>query len=309
MALSSNAAAELLNPAAATVFFKAYEALARVYTQWCNVETSVKAYEESFRVSGIGSFVTKPEGTPVAYDEPVVGDRKRTLHSTFALGIRIPMELMEDDQFGVIARMPDDLGESARDHEERLTHALLNDAWAGASFTGMPEGDGTARSLYNTGHVPMKATGTDSNRASPGVAFSVTGLQDAVTNVELQTNEEGREIIRTAAIVVHHPNERWNVETILRTDRLPGSADNDINLVATSQLGIVNVSTPYLTDTDGWHLLTNKERHSLKLFRRKGLAFDRGRDMDTFDSKFTAHWRGHATFDDWRGCYGSAPGV
>ena len=97
MPISSAQAAELLNPAHAFIFYKELEMDAPVHPRVVNVETSKRAYEESMRISGLGTLVLKAEGTPVAYDEPVIGDRKRTLNATYALGYRVPMELIEDD--------------------------------------------------------------------------------------------------------------------------------------------------------------------------------------------------------------------
>jgi hypothetical protein len=309
MALSSAAASELLNAAVANVHFKEYSMIPMIHPQVVNVETSERAYEEAFRVSGIGSFVLKPEGTPVSYDEPLVGDRMRTLNATYALGIRLPMELIEDDQFGIVMRMPQDLGESARDHQERLAFAPFNDAFTGTTFTGMPEGDGTRRSLCNTGHVPMKAGGTRSNRLAPGVALSTTAIRDMVTIMELTTNEEGRQIRLEPAVVLVHPNNRWTAEVIFETTQEPGTTNNDINPSTQSRLGVRTVRSPYLTDTDGFFLLSAKRRHSVMMVRRKGVTLDRGNDMDTFDRKFTGHYRAHAKFESDFGVVGSAPGT
>lgn len=309
MALSSSEARELLHPWVTQIFYKHLMMIAPVYPQFMNVETSVRAYEETFRVGGVGSFQLKVEGTPVSYDEPVVGDRKRTLNSTYALGIRIPMELTEDDQHGIVAQFPADLGDSGRDHQERIAHAPWNDAWAGATFTGMPEGDGTRRSLYNTGHVPMKAGGTQSNRAAPGVALTQTGLQDAITNLRLTQDEQGRQVQVQPAVLLIHPNNEWNAAELLESTTKPNTAEGTVNVVSASRLGLRVVSSPYLTDDDAFQVIAAKRQHSVKLYRRKGVTMNQGQDMDTFDSKYNAHWRGHATFDEWRGTYGSAPGT
>lgn len=309
MAISSSVARELVNIASAMVHFKQYSMLPMVHPKWTNVTTSEKAYEESFRAAGVGTFVLKREGTPVAYDEPVIGNRKRELHATYALGYRIPMELMEDDQFGIIAQMPGDLGDSGRDHQERLAHAPINDAFAGATFTGMPEGDGTRRSLCNTGHVPMRGLGTQSNRISPGAALSTTSLREAITILELTQSEEGRQTPLQPAILLIHPNERWNAEQLLESTQEPFTSENQINPTTRARLGIAIVRSPYLTDTDAFFVMARKGQHSVKMVRRKGLTMDTGRDMDNFDSKHTAHYRAVAHFADWRGVVGSAPGT
>jgi len=310
MPISSAQAAELLNPAHAFIFYKELEMEPLTHPQVVNVTTSRRAYEESMRVSGLGTLVLKAEGTPVAYDEPVIGDRKRTLNATYALGYRVPMELVEDDQHGIVAQFPADLADATKDHTDTLAAGPYNDAFAGGTFTGMPEGGaGTRRSLCNTGHVPLKTTGTQSNRASPGVALSVTGIQDGVTNMRLTQSEEGRDTPIRPTTLLHHPNDAWTAAAILESEHEPFTAENQINTVKGSRLGISPVDWPKLTDTDAWFLLAEGRKRSVKFYRRKPATFDRGRDMDTFDSKFTVHYRAHPTFDDWRGVYGSAPGL
>ena len=72
---------------------------------------STKAFEDGMRVSALGSFATKPEGTPVGFDDPISGTRVRTVHTTYALGFRVTMEMKEDDLFNIIEQMPADLGD------------------------------------------------------------------------------------------------------------------------------------------------------------------------------------------------------
>ena len=161
-------APELLEPWVTKIFFDRLNMIETIYTQIFNMVPSTKAFEDTFEVSTLGTFVLKPEGTPVSYDDPVQSGRKRVVNETFALGFRVTMEMMEDDQHRIISQMPNDLGDSARDHKENLAHALLNDAFtaaATATFTGIPEGDGVPRNLCNTGHIRLKDGGTSSGRS------------------------------------------------------------------------------------------------------------------------------------------------
>jgi phage major head subunit gpT-like protein len=307
MATFTSTLPEILEPWVKKIFIKEYNMIEVLYTQVFNVVGSTKAFEDTFQVAALGTFILKPEGAPISYDDPVQSLRKRVVHQTFALGFRVTMEAMEDDQHRIISKMPADLADSARDHKENLAWGLFNDAFAGLTFTGMPEGDNIRRSLCNTGHIRLKDGGTSSNQLSPGVALSVSGIEAAVTNFRLTLSEEGRQINITPRVLVTHPNEEFNAAQLLQSDKEPFTDENQINTVSTNRLGLGVIHVPYLTDTDAWWLMSSKNQHSVVWYNRKGMTFERNKDAQTKDSLWDAHYRASVTFDDWRGVVGSQP--
>ena len=304
MATFTSTAPDLLEPWVTSIFFNTYSQLEELLGKVFNVKTSTKAFEDSFAVSNLGAFMLKPEGTPINYDDPVQSGRKRTVHSTWALGFRVTMEMMDDDQHSIISRMPESLGRSARHTREVQAWNRLGNAFTGAA-TGIPEGDGITRSLCNTGHIRLKDLGTSSNQASPGVAFSVSGLEDAITNFRLTQDDAGLRINLMPKQIVHHPNDEFVVMQVLDSQQEPYTADNQINTM--SRMGLTSVSVPYFTDTDNWFLLAEKSQHSLCFYERKKLEFARNKDAQTKDALFDGLMRFSVTHDDWRGVYGSAP--
>ena len=153
---------ELLERDEKDIFFKNFGMIPLMYTKLFTTKKSTKAYEDGMRVAGMGTFHTKAEGTPIGFDDPVSGTRVRTVHTTYGLGFRVTMEMSEDDQEGIISQMPADLGDSARDHQERLAWSLVNDAFSGSTYTGLTDGS-TAVSLCNGTHTALK-TGTTQSK-------------------------------------------------------------------------------------------------------------------------------------------------
>lgn len=304
---TSGTAPDLLEPWVTAIFFKRFGMIDPLYPQAFNTVPSTKAFEDTFAVSPLGTFVLKPEGTPISYDDPVQSGRKRVVHSTYALGFRITMEMMEDDQHGIMKRMPEDLADSARNHKENLAWSLFNTAFVATSFTGIPEGDGQARAMCATNHIRLKDGGTSSNRLNPDVAFSVSGLQSAITNFDLTQDDSGRYINLTPKTVIHHPNDRFTVAQVLDSTQEPFTSDNQINAVSASRMGLSSLSVPYLTDTDNWWLSAGNDQHSRKWYNRKDLDMGRDKDSQTRDALFDALYRASVTFEDWRGIVGSAP--
>lgn len=290
---------ELLEPFVTRIFFKQFQQLELLYPQLFSVVPSKRAFEDTFAVSPLGTFALKPEGTPISYDDPVQGARKRVVMQTFALGFRVTMEMMDDDQHNIISQMPADLGDSGRDHQENLAWAVLN-----TGFTNVPAGLDSL-GLWNTAHVHLKAGGPSSNSLSPGVAMSVAGVEAAVTNFELTQDESGRQIRVSPTMIVIHPNERFNTVRVLESTQEPSTANNAVNPV--NRLGLNVLRVPYLTDTDAWSMWGSKSQHSLTWYDRMEMNFSRNKDAQTKDSLFDGMYRAQVTFDDWRGTVGSQP--
>lgn len=297
-------APELLEPWVKRIFFRTYTDRALQYDQIFNVVTSGRAFEDTFYIAGLGAYTVKPEGVPITYDSPVQGDRKRTVMLTFALAFRVTMEMMQDDQHGVISKMPADLGTSARYSMETLAFGLINDSFTGATYVGLPEGDGTRRALVSTGHVFLRDTvSTWSNALSPAVAVSVSGIEAALTLYSNQQNEEGRYVNLSPSILLTGTALQWTVRKLLDGEREPFSADNTENPIADE--GLTPMKSPHISSDTRWWLLAPKGDHSLTFYQRKGVAFSEATDSDTFDRKFMSHWRGNVTFDEPRGVVGS----
>lgn len=302
MATTRGLAPELLEPDMKKIFFNRLTMQPPVFPQVFNVESSTKAFEDFLRMAGLGTFALKPEGTPVSYDDPIQGERVRTVHSTYALGFRVTMEMMDDDQHGIIRRMPADLGDSASDHRENLAWGLFNDAFAGTTYQGM---DG--RALCSALHANLKTGTVQDNTVTPGVALGLSGLQSALINMRTTTNESDRFIQLRPQTLLIHPDNEFQAAQLLESERIPGSADNDINSVRSSRIGVTPVVTPYLTDTDAWFLLATKTQHTVTWFNRKSVTMERSRDSQTKDALFDAHYRASVAFYDWRGVVGSQP--
>jgi hypothetical protein len=297
---------ELLETRLRRVYINNY---GRTPSQWekiANIESSTQAHEDTIRVAGLGLLVLKPEGTPVSYDDPVQGTRKRVVHQTYALGFRVTMEMMDDEQYNVIEKMPADLGDATREHKEILFWSMFNDAFAGATFSEVDPG-GSAIPLCGT-HTFLRsgtAGSTFANFLSPTVALGVSGIESALTKFQLTPNESGRYIqIRPEWLVVHN-NEAHKAYQLLETEKEPYTNENQVSTVRSSRTGLKPLETPYLTDTDSWFLVSPKSQHQIKWYNRMKVAFSRDKDAQTKDALFDAMYRASVTWDDWRGVVGS----
>ncbi|GAF84409.1 unnamed protein product [marine sediment metagenome] len=299
----------LLAPGLKKITFKAFAMEPLRFPELFNVEGSTKPYEDLLDVAGMGAFAAKPEGTPISYKDPQQGNKLRTVHSTYALGFRVTMEMMQDDQYSIINKMPADLGDAARHSQETLVWGLVNDGWSGSTYTGF---DGLR--LFHTAHDAASSAGalhpessSDSNQASPGVALSVTGLEAAITAMRTTTGPEGRYNPTRPATLVIHPDNEHEAARILQSEKEPFTNENQINTMKSSRTGISDLSVPYLSDVDAWSLFAVKSQHSLVVYKRMPLTFSNGTDSQTKDALYDGMYRMSVSFSDWRGTYGSAP--
>lgn len=296
---------EVFEARQAEILFKGYSMQETLYTRIFNVETSNKAYEDWFEVTGLGVFRLKPEGSPITYDDPVQGTRRRIVHNTSAMGYRVTMEAMEDAQYDVIDQQPKDMGEAAREHDEITAWTLFNSA---TDATNYPTGDGLA--LASTAHTiykPKGATTTYSNLASPGVALSVTGLEAALTSMLLTKSREDRFIPLTPSFLVVNPTQGHLAYQLLNTEKEVFTNENQVSTVSSSRTGIQPVLVPYITDTDDWALVSAKSQHKLCYYVRKKLTFSSSTDSQTKDRLFDAIKRNSVVAKTWQGTYFSRP--
>lgn len=305
MATFRGLAPELLEPWVTKIFYQTYAMIEEKWPMLFNTERMTTAFRDTFGMAGLGRFQVKPEGVPVGYSDPVQGDRKRTTVLTYGLGFRITEEAREDDQHGMVQRLPGDLALSARDSRERLAWGLVNDGHTGTTYKGLPEGDGTRRSLWNSGHKRLRDNGTWSNKADPGSDLSEAGIEAAMINFRKMTSEEDRFISVKPQTLLLPPELEWDAMRLLDTRDRVGSADNDINTV--NRMGLTPMVVEYLTDPDGWSLWGPKgeQGHTLVFLDRRALNRRSGTDAQTGDTYFIATYRAEVDFDEARGTYGS----
>lgn len=295
---------EAMETRAKEYFFKNFTMLPLMFPNLFSRRPSTKRFEDRIRAAGFGTFQEKAEGMPVAFDDPMEGQRRRSTHTVFGLGYRATWEAIEDDQWNILDQMPSDLGDAARDHQERTAWAVENDGYTGASFTGL---DGL--SLYNTAHTSLRpGVGTQSNSLTPALALGIPGLEAAMNAARVVLSEEGRQVNIMLRKLLYHPNLQHTAFVLLDTKYRTGSSDNDSSTVATTRSGITPVEdqgVPYLTSQMAWSIHSSGRKEALLWYDRAQLFFERGRDSVTFDQLHWAAYRAHAAVAEWRGHFGS----
>lgn len=298
---------ELLEAKADQVFFKTFMEKPQRYKAFAKVERTTKAYRDDIRLAGTGRFQLMPEGMPVAFTNIVQGQLRRETVFNFALALRVSRNAREDERWDMINRFVADLGDSAGDSVDRFAHGPINDGHTGAVYLGLFEGDGQRRSLWNTGHVPLRNTAaTQSNRLNPGSAFIADGVKSAMNIFQTMQSEEERYISVEPDMVLAHPDLRWDIETLLDSRNIPGSGDNDVNVVAGNRIGVKPTYSEKITDTDSWSLWKSG-KDAVVYLEREALRRQTTTDDLTQDFIYMAFYRCNILIGEWRWTVGSAP--
>lgn len=297
---STGFAPELLYPGLAAIWGQSYGDYPTKYSLFFQMKTSNKRFEKEQEMSGFTLASVKDEGDSVDYARLTQGFQKEYNHTTYGLGAIITRELMEDDQYNVIQKVPALLAGALRRTEETVAHNVLNNGFD-AAFTGA---DGVA--LFSTAHPNSgSGGGTQANTPTTASDLTETSLEAAVIAVrDFRDANNQRIMVEPRKLVVQNQNF-FNATKILKTEYKVGTADNDVNVL--SSMPIELVATSYLTDPDAWFLTTSVE-NGLTFYRRRAAGIERDNDISTQNLAIVTTTRFDTGWTDWRGVYGS-PGA
>jgi hypothetical protein len=296
MVMVRGAFSNLLAPGFRKIVFETYKERPTEGDKWINMNQSKRAYEEDFPIAGFGTLLTKPEGGPVTYQDAIQGVLKRYIWTTFGLGFRITEEMMEDDLYGIMgAKMSKALGRSARNNFEIVSHAVLNSA-----FDTTVNGFEAGVSLISTLHTSLRGFSL-TNRPATDTSISLPAVQAAIEAYHTLNDESGLPTMFIPKYVIYNPGDHWIVNQILKSEKLPGGNQNDVNQLARE--GLTPLLSHYLTDPISWYIVA--DNHDMNYFDRRAPRLTNTDDFETGDAKFKLTRRNGSGFGDWRGIYGS----
>ncbi|MDE2106516.1 MAG: hypothetical protein KGL39_55390 [Patescibacteria group bacterium] len=290
--------AELLAPGLNRVTFNKLRERPTQFTRYCRVETSQRAYEDSFEIVGFGPLAKKGELSPTMLDEPINLGGVRFIHDSFALGFLISEEMRDDDQYGIVNELAGGLGRSSRITSELYGHDVFNNGFTNTKYAGRD-----TLALFSTAHT-LKNGSTYANRPNPDVDISEAALEAAIASFDNLIDDRGVPVEIQPTTVLVHPNDRMLMKRILNSAGMPGSNNNDINPMADE--GLNGLWSQWLTDTDAWFVLAAPSECPVQFYWRK-TPDTKTWDDDNADGTYHKIKQRHSVgFNDWRGAYGSS---
>ena len=299
MAISRAQLLKELLPGLNALFGMEYARYGEEHKEIYETETSERSFEEETKLSGFSAAPVKNEGAAIAYDNAQEAWTARYNHETIAMGFSITEEAVEDNLYDSLsARYTKSLARAMSYTKQVKAAYILNNAFAGGPLYG----DGVV--LCSTAH-PLVSGGVNSNRPTTGADLNETSLENAVIQIAAWTDERGLLIAAKPKKLVVPPALQFVATRLLETSLRVGTTDNDINALKN------NGSIPegytvnhFLTDTNGWFLLTDVP-NGLKHFTRMPLSNSMDGDFDTGNVRYKSRERYSFGVSDPLGIFGS----
>ena len=302
MAISRSQLVKELEPGLNALFGLEYNRYENEHAEIFASEASDRAFEEEVMLTGFGSAPVKTEGSAVTFDQATESFTARYTHETIAMAFAITEEAIEDNLYDrLAARYTRALARSMANTKQVKAANVLNNAF-NSSFAG---GDG--KELCATDH-PIATGGTFRNELSTAADLSETSLEQSLIDIAAFVDERGLKIAMQGVKLIIPKELQFTAERILRSPQRVGTADNDINAMAS--MGMIPQGyrvNHYLTDTDAFFIMTDAP-NGLKQFVRSPVKTAIEGAFDTGNVRFKARERYSFGFSDPRGIFGS-PGA
>ena len=300
MAISRGQLVKELEPGLNALFGLEYKRYENQHAEIYSTESSDRAFEEEVMLSGFAQAQVKPEGSGVTFDNAQETFTARYSHETVALAFAITEEAVEDNLYDQLSsRYTKALARSmANTKQVKAVNPLIN------GFGTFTSGDGSA--LFATNHPTV--SGTVSNTLATASDLNETSLEQAVIDIAKMTDERGLKIAAKGQKLIIHSSQQFIAERIMKSANRVGTADNDINALASK--GMIPqgyVVNNFLADDDAFFIKTDVP-NGMKHMVRAPIKTAMEGDFETGNVRYKARERYSFGFSDPRGIFGS-PGV
>lgn len=289
----------LLRPGLRRDFRDAYDSFEEEYSRILRVGNQDRAEVEATTISGLPRMVIRGEGESFVFIDPKLADKIVFMDDEYGLGTSISKKLMEDDLYSKANGAAKWLGRSVRLTQEYRTSDLLDDAFAGTTFTGL-----FGEPLIDTAHTLLNSAGTWSNQIAGNLQLGVAGLQAAFELGEQTVDHQGDPIpVRIDTLICNIADE-WAAIQLTQNEAEPYTANRNVN--ATRRKRQLSYVISHYKDQSGsdWFARDTQMHDAHFLFRVRPEFMD-WMDMDTLTAKFAARQRINVYFYDQRGWIGS----
>ena len=260
-----------------------------------NVQSSSRWGEQDTNMAGIKAAVAKPEGTAVAFDDPIQGFDQTYTHTTYAIATSFTEELIEDNRLDMVQKTYRSLGLAMFQTRQIQAMGVFNDGFATNGA------DGTT--LFSTTHTILGG-GTAANRPSTDVALSVAGLRDIEVNLMKTTNHRNINVMIMPKVIVTPPDIKHTLIELLKSQDRPDTANRAMNTFYMENYEAC--ISPYLTSATAWMAISDKASHELKFFERVAPATKTWEDEKTGDVNTRIRCRFSVGYSEWLGVWGTS---
>lgn len=289
----------LVWPGIKAIWGQEYNDYPMLYSQFYEKKTSTQAFERMQGVTSLPLAGIKEEGGDLPFVHMSQAYQRDFMMVTYAVGTTVTREMMEDDKYGIINKLPKLLAKSMYQTEETVAHNVVNNGFTAQGN----EADGVA--IYSASHpLAGQAGGTQSNTLTVASDLNQTAIEQALIDISdfvddnsLKINVHAKKILVPTALT-------FVAEKIFGSSKEAFSSDNTMNPIYNKLQVIVS---PYVTDSDSWYIMTDCD-DGYTFFTRRAADVEKDNDFDSHNLKFSTSKRYQVGLTNFRATYGS-PGA
>ncbi|WP_152535961.1 hypothetical protein [Bradyrhizobium sp. Ai1a-2] len=280
-----------------------YDQLPAVRKQIFKERKSNMALEQSTSMRYIAQALIKQEGAPTSADnQPGQRFTYNQTHNELGVMFAITRKAIDDNlyktEFGPSVM---GLNEAFDRTNEAFAADVLN-----SGFVLNPAIGGDNQPLFSAAH-PVDG-GSFSNMATPAASLNETSLLNAqvAVNANFRDNANQRMNAKPRRLIIPPQLEPVAIR-LLKTELRPGTANNDVNAILSTQGGIPDgyLVWNYLTSMFAWFLQTNQD--GFVYMNRVPYETDMSVEFSTDNLLVKGYQRNSYSFNEPRCAYGSNP--
>jgi len=284
-------------PALDQIFFDQFEQAEDPRSQLFNMESADREIVQKAGVTSLGLLSQVSEAAQAPKDSFNQSYSKTYTMLKFAKAIGISDEMIQDDRFDMISKMVKSLARSSRETQNFTAMNIFNNA-----FGSETSWDGAA--IVSTSH-PTEVGNQSNDLEDAALTYSSLAIaEQAFRSVK---DGRGKQLLIKPRILLVSESERQNALEIVQSPYRAGTANNNINALGADG-GITVISSPYLTDSDAWFLLSDPMDHGLRIIDRQSLTTKMDEDVLAGVMYYKAQYRQALGCDEWRGIFGNSGG-
>jgi len=282
-------------PALDEVMLDAYQAASDPRSALFSMDSTDREIKQYSSITSLGTFNLTGEAEQAAKEEFAQSFNKTHTVVKYSKAIGISEEMIADARFDIIAKMVRSLGRSARETQLITAMNVFNN-----SFSSVTSWDGVA--LISASHP--SEIGNQSNSLGT-VDISYANIQAAETRLRKTQDQKGKRLYIQPSVLLVPEESRHVAAEYVKSPYKADSANNNINSIGMDG-GLTVVSSPFITDSDAWWMLSRPEDHGLLILDREPLSQKMHEDVMAGVLYYVAKYRQSVDVNDWRGIVGTA---
>lgn len=250
-------------PVLEELFEASFDQFEPIHEMMYQQHSTEKDIWQSSEMTDLPQFNVVAEGEDFSFKRRKQGASKTLVIKKYGLGASISQEMIEDGKMSEMAGLIRELGRSAA--ESRIIQAMnvFNNGFSSSETTA----DG--QPVFDTAHT-LPSGLTFRNELSTSADLDVTSLESALTDFETQfVSDSGKQLKLMPKWLVVAPANKRNAKELIGSELKANTADNNMN--SFKEEGLSVISSPHLTDSDGWFLVSAQDVNGLRQINRTGV--------------------------------------